>query len=68
MSHATHLPTPRQGSRVSKDEAVQRLLAAGHAAEAKKLQNWRNKNGTNWGWDGHVQGMYPALVPIIWPS
>lgn len=68
MTHAkTPRPASHSGPRVSKDEAVQRLLAAGRTAEAARLRSWRNKNGTNWGWDGHVRGTDPTLIPVIWP-
>lgn len=68
MNHGKVSGKPhKSGPRVGKDEAVQRLVAAGRNAEAARLRSWRNKNGTNWGWDGHIRGTDPTLVPIIWP-
>jgi hypothetical protein len=52
-------------ARVTKDEAIRRLDAAGHANAAEQLRQWRNERGNNWGWDGMVRGKFPDLVPTI---
>lgn len=52
--------------RVSKEEAVKRLAAAGFGADSERLASWRNKNGNNWGWDGWVRGNLAHHVDRIW--
>jgi len=53
--------------RVTKAEAVRRLRQAGFVEEAVALDQWRDTNGNNWGWDGWVRGAYPDVVDTIWP-
>ncbi len=60
-------PKPNTHERVTKDEAVCRLRAAGYADEANELDVWRDVNGNNWGWDGWIRGAYPGVVATIWP-
>ena len=54
--------------RVTKDEAIRRLIEAGHSNVASLLDQWRDKNGRNWVWDGHVRKWIPKFVPIIWTA
>jgi hypothetical protein len=55
------------GDIVTKNEAIRRLRNAGFAQEANELENWRDANGNNWGWDGWIRGTHPHVVRIIWP-
>jgi hypothetical protein len=57
----------KQHESVTKDEAVQRLRDAGYGDIAFELDNWRDINGKNWGWDGWIRGAYPAVIDVIWP-
>jgi hypothetical protein len=58
---------PHAKSRTSKEEAINRLISAGHRAAAERLRQWRDRNGNNWGWDGYIRRAEPTLVPAIWP-
>lgn len=53
---------------VTKEEAVIRLRAAGHARVADELEAWRDIKGNNWGWDGWIRKAHPHAVEIIWPD
>jgi len=53
---------------VTKDDAVESLRTAGAHAEAGMLEKWRNRDGTNGGWDGYLRGSWQHLVPIVWPG
>lgn len=57
----------KRKNRVTIDEAIRRLKAAGLFKWAKYLEGWRNKKDKKGGWDGHIRGIAPHLVPIIWP-
>jgi hypothetical protein len=52
---------------VTKDEAIERLRNAGYEQEAAELDQWRDANGNNWGWDGWIRGAHPHVVNTIWP-
>jgi hypothetical protein len=53
---------------VTKDEAIKRLRDAGYSHEANELEEWRDKNGKNWGWDGWIKKEHKQLKEIIWPD
>ena len=63
MADAEH----REVEPVEKDEAVRRLREAAFNHEAEELDQWRNANGNNGGWDGWIRGAHPELVDVIWP-
>jgi hypothetical protein len=51
----------------TKQQAIEILQRIGHNIAANALENWRNTNGNNGGWDGWLRGAFPTLVGIIWP-
>lgn len=53
---------------VTKEEALRRLRDAGFHQEANELEEWRDINGNNWGWDGWIRGTHPQVVAVIWPD
>lgn len=62
-----HAGSSKKHASVTKDEAVGRLRAAGHKSAADRLNEWRDKNGKNYGWDGYIRRAEPTLVRIVWP-
>ena len=48
---------------ITKGEAIRRLRSAGSGHEADTLEEWRNKPGSNGGWDGWVRKAFPHVVP-----
>jgi len=51
---------------ITKAEAIQRLRNAGYKREAHQLQDWRDKNGRNWGWDGWIRSVHQHVVLTVW--
>ncbi|MDH4620025.1 hypothetical protein [Brevibacillus sp. AY1] len=41
--------------RISKEKAIARLVNAGWHEIATVLEQWRNKDGRNWGWNGFIK-------------
>jgi len=52
---------------VSKTKAIKALKKAGYSEVAKLLDNWRDKNGNNNGWDGWFRGSFKHLIHVVWP-
>ena len=52
----------------TKNEAINRLRAAGFENEADELEAWRNNYGNNQGWDGSIRRRHPHVIHVIWPD
>lgn len=63
-----HRSYPREARMVTKEDAIQRLLAARFVHESNELQEWLNNDGNNQGWDGWIRGAHPHVVATIWPD
>lgn len=56
----------RKKARVSKAEAVKRLFVAGFVWWAAYLEKYKDKNGHDYGWNGHLRKVAPNLEAVIW--